>query len=187
MTSGPPAGTVGPVVLVGMMATGKTTVGRQVAEQLGRRLFDSDAMIEERTGRTVAQLWHDGGETGYRSLETGALDDALSARPPGVVAAAGGVVLAPANRERLQRASEDGAVVIWLRAEPDVLAARVRPGDHRPLLAGDPVGTLRRLAAERETLYAEVADRVLDIDRRPASDIAAAVLAEVAAVAAERS
>jgi len=175
------------VVLVGMMATGKTTVGTHVAERMRRRLYDSDAMIEERTGRTVAQLWREGGEAGYRVLETQVLDEALSADPPGVVAAAGGVVLAAVNRARLQRASEDGAIVIWLRVDPDVLASRVQPGDHRPLLADDPVGTLRRLAAERETLYGEVADRTLDVGRNDVPEVLTVVMAEIASVAAARS
>src|SRR5580698_6550737 len=133
---------VGPIVLVGMMATGKTTVSQRLAVALGRRVWDSDTMIEKQTGKTVAQLWAQGGEPAYRRLETDALTEALTAVPAGIVAAAGGVVLSDVNRVRLQRASEAGAVVIWLRADPAVLAGRVAPGDHRPLLADDPLGTL---------------------------------------------
>jgi shikimate kinase len=175
------------VVLVGMMATGKTTIGRRVAAALGRQLYDSDEMIQRRTGRTVAELWEEGGEPAFRTLETDALAEAVRADPPGVVAAAGGVVLATANREELQRVSERGGVVIWLRADPEVLAGRVQPGDHRPLLASHPVETLRRLAAERETLYAEVADRQLDVGKLSAAEVSAAVLAEVEALGAERA
>lgn len=168
---------VGPIVLVGMMATGKSTVGRRVADALGRQLLDSDAMIEARTGRTVAQLWEDGGEPAFRSLETQVLDEALEATPPAVVAAAGGVVLSPANRDRLRRVPEDGGVVVWLRADPAVLAGRVAPGDHRPLLRDDPAGTLARLASEREALYGEVADCTIDVSRATVDDVVAAVLA----------
>jgi shikimate kinase len=174
-------------VLVGMMATGKTTVSRRLGDALGRRVFDSDAMIEARTGRTVASLWEEGGEPAYRRLETDVLDEALDADPPGVVAAAGGVVLSTANRVRLQRASERGGVVVWLRAEPAVLASRIEPGDHRPLLKDDPLGTLTRLSTEREPLYAEVADRFLDVGVTSVEETVAAILDEVHAVEAERS
>jgi shikimate kinase len=175
----------GPIVLVGMMASGKTTVGRRLGELLGRAVYDSDQMIEARVGRTVAQLWEDGGEAAFRRLETEALEEALSARPPGVVAAAGGVVLTAANRRRLRRAAAAGAVVVWLQADPDTLAGRVHPGDHRPLLADDATGTLRRLTAERAGLYAEVADLVVP----PGSidDTVAAVAAGAQRVAAERA
>ena len=172
---------VGPIVLVGMMGTGKSTVGRLVARSLGRAFYDSDAMIEARRHKTVAQLWEEGGEPAYRALETDVLGEALDARPAGVVAAAGGVVLAQVNRAVLRRVSERGGVVVWLRAAPEVLAGRVHPGDHRPLLREDPEGTLRRLAADRAAWYAEVADRVIDVGPMTADAVAQAVLAEVEA------
>jgi len=153
---------------------------------LGRDVWDSDAMIEKQTGKTVAQLWAEGGEPAYRKLETHALERALAAVPPGVVAAAGGVVLDPVNRVRLQRASEDGGVVVWLRATPAVLAARVVPGDHRPLLRDDPLGTLTRLSAERQPLYEEVADRAIDVGTASVDEVVDAVLEEVAALAGRR-
>jgi len=179
--AGPPrvAGPPGPVVLVGMMATGKTSVARQLAKRLGRKVYDSDAMIVARTGRTVAQLFAEGGEPAFRQLETTVLDEALAADPPGVVAAAGGVILSPVNRDRLRRVSADGGVVVWLTADPAVLARRVRPGDHRPLLAEDPSGTLARLSAERAALYASVADATVDTGAgqfgRVVDEVAAAV------------
>jgi shikimate kinase len=187
MRTPPPSEPVGAIVLVGMMATGKTTVSRRLGDALGRRVLDSDEMIEAWTGKTVAQLWEEGGEPAYRLLETDALDTALDARPAAIVAAAGGVVLSPVNRVRLQRASEDGAVVVWLRADPAVLAARVVPGDHRPLLRDDPLGTLTRLSHDREPLYAEVADRALDVGHATVDETVAAILDEIAAVADERS
>jgi shikimate kinase len=176
---------VGPIVLVGMMATGKTSVARQIARRLGRRVYDSDAIITARTGRTVAQLFEAGGEPAFRDLETEVLDEAVDADPPGVVAAAGGVVLSPANRDRLRAVSRSGGVVVWLTADPAVLAARVHPGDHRPLLADDPAGTLARLSAERGPLYAEVADRTVDTGKVPFGRMVDEVLDAVRAVARE--
>jgi shikimate kinase len=177
---------IGPIVLVGMMATGKSSVARQLGRRLGRRVYDSDAMIIARTGRTVAQLWEEGGEPAFRSLETEVLDEALDDRPPGVVAAAGGVVLSSVNRLRLQRTSVEGGIVVWLCADPAVLARRVRPGDHRPLLAADPGGALRRLAAERNPLYAEVADQVVDTGRVPFATVVDDVIASLTAIASAR-
>jgi len=164
-------------VLVGMMATGKTSVARQLAKRLGRKVYDSDAMIVARTGRTVAQLFEQGGEPAFRQLETAVLDEALAADPPGVVAAAGGVVLSPDNRDRLRRVSAEGGVVVWLTADPAVLARRVRPGDHRPLLADDPARTLARLSAERAGLYASVADATVDTGTAPFATVVDEVVA----------
>jgi shikimate kinase len=151
------------VVLVGMMGTGKTSVGRALADRLGRPFVDSDAVIEERTSRTVAQIFADEGESAFRALETEVLIDALEAQEPSVVAAAGGSVLDPANRARIA----DAGTVVWLRASPEVLAERVRGADHRPLLDHDPDGTLVRLSAERASLYRSVADLELDVDDDP--------------------
>lgn len=166
------------LVLVGMMAVGKTTAGEAVAAALGRRFYDSDQLVEGRTGRTVRQIFAADGEAAYRRHETDALLDALAEREPSVIAAAGGVVLAPTNRAALRR---PGVIVVWLRAEPAVLAARVAaaggPG-HRPLLDNDdPDGTLTRLAAEREPLYREVADAVVDVDALAPGAVAERVLA----------
>jgi shikimate kinase len=165
------------VVLVGMMGAGKTTIGRGVAEALGRPLVDSDEQVEARTGRTVREIFETDGEPAYRALEREALRAALDAPEPAVIAAAGGVVLDPVNRMALAAAG----TVVWLRADPAVLAARVdNDQDHRPLLADDPDGTLRRLDAERRALYAEVADHVVDVDDLDPDQAAAAVLALVA-------
>lgn len=154
----------GHVVLVGMMGVGKTTVGEALAARLGRPFLDSDAEVEARTGRTVREIFAAEGEAAFRALETAVLAEALARPEPAVVAAAGGSVGDPANRERLRAAG----TVVWLRASPGLLAERTAGGDHRPLLEHDPAGTLARLAAEREPLYREVADLVVDVDDRPA-------------------
>ena len=91
-----------PVVLVGLMGTGKSTVGRLIAEATGRELVDVDEAITKRTGKTVRQLWEDGGEAAYRSLESGEVIEALR-RGDVVVAAPGGVVMDPEVRRALAR------------------------------------------------------------------------------------
>ena len=144
------------------MGSGKTTVGRILAERLHRPLVDSDAVVEQRTGHTVRELWEAHGEAGYRRLETEALLDALARSEPTVIAAAGGVVLAEVNRDALRGGR---AHVVWLRAPVEVLAARATADGsvHRPLLDGDPASKLAALYAPREALYAEVADAVVGV------------------------
>lgn len=154
-----------------MMASGKTTLGRAVARRSGRPFVDSDTQIETETGMTVREIFEQRGETEFRRLEAAALAKALALPNPAVIAAAGGVVLDPGNRARLRTAGR----VVWLRAEPRMLASRVRPNDHRPLLRDDPVGVLTKLAAEREALYREVADVVIDVGGRDKRDIVAEI------------
>lgn len=159
-------------MLVGMMGSGKSTVGRLLAGDLGRPLFDTDAMVEHRTGREVREIWSTDGEAAFRELETATLIEALEASEPSVIAAAGGVVLAERNRAVLRGAQ---AQVVWLQASIDVLVDRVRHGAHRPLLDGDPEGVLRRMYDERSSLYQEVADAIVSVDNRSALDVARAV------------
>ncbi len=161
------------LVLVGMMAVGKTTVARAAAERLGRALFDSDVMIQERTGRTVREIFAADGESAFRALETEMLHVALTNAEPAVVAAAGGVVLSAENRKAL---TESNAWVVWLCADSATLLTRIADDDHRPLLDGDPAGTLHRMFAEREALYREVADAIVVVDHRSVAEVVDAVL-----------
>lgn len=182
-----------------MMGSGKSTVGRLLAERLGSEFLDSDEEVERVTGRTVAEIWATEGEAAFRGMESAALATALDAAlataldaasdparrpgPPMVVAGAGGVVLDPANRALL--AGEP--VVVWLRARPETLAARIAAhvgatgrgdrSDHRPLLATDAQATLARLCAERGALYEEVATAIVDVDDLDGPGAVEAVLA----------
>src|SRR5437868_9085836 len=132
MATSPPSGDK--VVLVGMMGSGKTTVGRRLAQRLGWRYLDSDEQVEKDTGRTVPEIMASDGEQAFRAEESRALADAVDAPGPLVLSAAGGTVLDPKNRELLRRAG----TVVWLRARPDTLVARVGDGAGRPLLSPDP-------------------------------------------------
>jgi shikimate kinase len=161
-------------VLVGLMGSGKSTVGRLLAERLHRPFFDSDAMVEARTGRTVREIFESDGEAAYRRLETDALLAALDSPIPAIIAAAGGVVLSAVNREALR---DRAAKVVWLRASPQLLVHRALRADHRPLLEQDPAGTMARMADDRRDLYEEVADGIVDIDGLTPTQVADRVLA----------
>lgn len=161
------------LVLVGMMGVGKTTVGRIVAARLGQQLVDSDAVIQAATGRTVREIFEHDGEGAFRALERDALREALERKEPSVIVAAGGVVLDPDNRAALR---ESNARVVWLVGNVPTLVDRVGRADHRPLLDGDPAATLTRMADEREALYREVADAIVSVEHRSATEVAVAVL-----------
>jgi shikimate kinase len=165
------------VVLVGLMGSGKSTVGRLVAERLGRPFVDSDEQVESATGRTVREIWSSDGEEAFRRFEAEALAAAVASPRPAVIAAAGGTVLDARNREVLSEAG----VVVWLDADPAVLADRAASGDHRPLLDDDPVGALAKMSDERAELYREVATHIIDVGVREPDDVADEVLALVPA------
>ncbi len=158
-------------MLVGMMAVGKTSVGRRLAHGRGWQFFDSDGQVEAITGRTVADIWRTDGEAAFRRIEAEVLADALASTTPRVIAAAGGTVLDPENRRLIGRHQP----VVWLRARPETLVSRVGSGTHRPLLDEDPVGALRALEAVRRPFYDEVADLVVDVDDLTPEQVVACV------------
>ncbi|HLN18020.1 MAG TPA: shikimate kinase [Acidimicrobiales bacterium] len=170
------AGEGGHLLLVGMMGSGKTTVGRLLADRLGWPFFDSDAEVEAATGKSVPEIFEERGEAAFRAAETEALQDGV-ADGPSVVAVAGGAVLDPANRDLIARSGR----VVWLRARPATLVGRVGSGEGRPLLGDDPADALVRLDAVRRPLYAELADEVIDVDDMAAETVAEQVLGHLGA------
>jgi len=166
-----PAGERSSIVLVGMMAAGKTSIGRRLARARDWEFFDSDRQIETITGRTVAEIWRADGEAAFRRLEAEVLADALASTNPSVIAAAGGTVLDPTNRRMLVNHSP----VVWLRARPETLAARLGSANHRPLLDEDPAATLAALDAVRRPYYDEVADLAIDVDDLSADQVLACI------------
>jgi shikimate kinase len=171
------------LVLVGMMGSGKTTVGRLVADRLGVAFADSDDEIEISTGLTVEELFSDRGEPAFRRHESEVLADLLAPEGPGVVAAGGGAVLDEDNRSRMRRE----ATVAWLRTTVGTLAERVGTGEARPLLAGSSAARLVEIGESRADLYESVADFVVDTDDRSPDSVADAVVAALVATPARRS
>ena len=160
------------VVLVGMMGSGKTSVGRALAARLQREYADTDELIEAAAHCSVRTIFAERGEAAFRDAETLVLDAALQVPEPGVIGCGGGVVVSPASRRLLRNGR---ATVVWLRAATDTLVARLAGVTDRPLLDGDAEVTLRRLAVERAAYYEEVADVVLDVDHRSVDEVVEAI------------
>jgi shikimate kinase len=162
------------IVLVGMMGSGKSSVGRALAARTGWPFHDNDALLEGATGRTARELAATG-EATLREAESAALRVALEVQEPAIVAVAAGAVLDPADRTLLATAAD----VVWLRARPETLQGRLAlaEDEHRPWLDSDPAGWLRQTDALRAPLFASVADLVLDVDGASPDEIAGRILA----------
>ena len=153
--------------LVGLMGAGKTTVGRLLAKHYGCGFFDSDYEIEAHTGVKIPVIFEIEGEAGFRKREEAAIAE-LTALSGVVLATGGGAVLSPNNRDRLRK----NGVVIYLRGTPEHLHERTRHDRGRPLLQTvDPLGRLRELYTQRDPLYREVADIVMDTGRQSVSSM----------------
>jgi shikimate kinase len=162
------------LVLVGLMATGKTTTGRILAARLGWPQRDSDAEIEAMTGRSVRELRDELGTDGMHELEAGALLRALADAGPDVVGAAASVV----DREDcLEALRGDGVAVAWLTVSPEVGARRFTSGAHRPWYGEDPATFLARQAREREPAFRSLNPVTVSTDDREPDAVADAILA----------
>ncbi len=154
------------VVMMGFMGTGKSEVGRRLAQRLGRSFVDTDQLVEERAGKRVATIFADDGEPAFRKLERDAVADA-AARGGAVIALGGGAVLDAENVRCLREAG----VLVYLTARPEVILRRVGDGLHRPLLRDDPHAAVNRLLAERGPVYAAAADVTIDTSERTVDEV----------------
>lgn len=160
------------IFLTGFMGAGKSTVGRLVAERLGRPFIDLDSYIEERESAAVTELFRTRGEDGFRLAEHDALAS-LGARPDSVIATGGGVVLRADNRVVLSQLG----TVIYLAVTPEEVMARLGDAAGRPLLAGAGLAGARAILDARLSLYTSTADHVVDTVGRSAEVVAADVVA----------
>lgn len=150
-----------PIALVGMPGSGKSTVGRHLARQLGRRFVDTDAEIERRVASTIRDWFAEHGEAAFRELEQQVVEE-VTQQADAVIATGGGAVLRPANRDALHGRCQ----VFYLRSSPDELFRRLRHDTQRPLLqVADPQKKLRELYRERDPLYRRAAHFVVETAR----------------------
>lgn len=145
------------LILVGFMGTGKTSVGKAVAERLGFDYIDTDDMVEAAAGKTITEIFADDGEPRFREYETDAIRS-LVALERHVVSTGGGCVLREENWEAMREAG----VVVCLAASPETIFERVRRETHRPLLqTPDPLGKIKTMLEDRAPRYA-LADHTID-------------------------
>ena len=151
----------GAIALVGMPGCGKSTVGRQLARQLGWRFVDSDHEIERQIGGSIRTFFEQQGEVAFRDLEQQMIAK-LTQQTEMVLATGGGAALREANR----RALKAGCKVVYLRSRPQELFRRLRHDTQRPLLqVTDPLKRLRDLFHERDPLYRDAADFLIETGR----------------------
>jgi shikimate kinase len=175
MTASAPA-----AVLIGAPGSGKTTVGRILAQRLGVGFRDTDADVEQVAGKSVADIFVDDGEPRFRELEREAVTTAL-AEHGGVLALGGGAVMDPLTQSALEGYTAGGGVVVFLDVSLADAAPRVGFNQSRPLLVGNPRARWTELMQRRRPTYERLASvRVLS-DGRSAKDVAAEVLREVEA------
>lgn len=161
------------IIFVGPMGAGKTTIGKQLARQLGRTFYDSDRVIEERTGANIPLIFEMEGEEGFRRREKAVIAE-LTQLHDIVLATGGGVILDPDNRDQITRQG----FVIYLNAPLDHLFNRTSKDKNRPLLqTADPRKKLEEILKIRDPLYREVADIVIDTDSSPTHSVVKKLLA----------
>jgi len=154
------------VALVGYMGSGKSTVGRVLARELGRELVDLDREVSRREGCSIPEIFSESGEARFRELECEALADSIDGESRLVIACGGGVVLDPRNRELLS----SRAATVFLHEDVETLYERTRKKG-RPLAAGG-FGDFERRYQERLPLYREVAGLRIHVGNRPARKVA---------------
>ncbi len=165
----------GNVFLIGPMGAGKTTIGRHLAALLHKRFVDADQEIERRTGVTIPVIFEIEGEAGFRQRES-AVIGVLTQELDIVLATGGGVVLLEENRQALKQ----HGTVVYLRADIETLVARTRRDRNRPLLqTGDPRGKIEELLRQREPIYRQIADVVVDTGQRAPANVARDIAARL--------
>jgi shikimate kinase len=156
------------------MGSGKTTVGKRIAQELGYAFVDSDDVVASTAGKSVREIFAQDGEAVFRQCESEAIKSVLADRQSSVVlATGGGAVISSDNRSLI---SEQAAHVVWLDASVEDLVIRTKSGATRPLLDGDAATTLQSLSSQRSAWYDEVATVRIDTRGKSVAKVSSAVL-----------
>ncbi|MDR3181324.1 MAG: shikimate kinase [Planctomycetaceae bacterium] len=175
------------IVLIGYRCTGKTSVAQQLGKRLGLPVADTDAVITQQTGKSIAEIFAESGENGFRDIEesvvAAVLNDAQRDGNAFILSTGGGVVLRQTNRQRLRNAGK----VYWLTAMPETIAERlkadVQSQQQRPGLTGlPPLDEIKTLLQERNPLYAETAHKTIASDNLTPVEIAGQIAEEAVPV-----
>ncbi len=157
------------IALIGFMGMGKTAVGKVLAQKLGREFIELDSLIEQRTGKSITDIFQQEGEIAFRELEIEVTKE-VAQRKNLVIACGGGLVLNKINVDRLRQSS----VMVLLTASPDIILRRtLRDGETRPMLyASDKVKRIRELLVFRNPFYQRAADIKIDTYRLDVESVA---------------
>lgn len=163
------------IFLIGPMGAGKSAVGRQLARTLHLTFVDSDDEVESRTGVDIAFIFEKEGEEGFRKREAAAIDD-LTKMDNVVLATGGGAVVDPDNRSHLG----GRGLVVYLYTTVDQQVSRTKKGRERPLLeSGNRRAILEELLLQRDPLYREIADLVVETDGRKVHSVASEIIEQI--------
>jgi len=159
------------IVLIGLPGSGKTTIGRLVAEQLKSGFVDVDSIINRKEGKPIAMIFAEKGEQAFREMERKEMEAAL-ANAPAVLAPGGGWAAQPGALE----SAKPAAYIIYLKTRPETAASRAAPSGTRPMLMGDdPEAQMRVLLKEREPFYLK-ADAKVETDKKTPEQVVAEVV-----------
>ena len=160
------------IALIGFMGSGKSTVGKRLARRLGREFVELDRLIEERAGKSIAEIFRERGEGGFRELEEELIKGVSESMYDAVIACGGGAIVRPANVDRLRQSSH----IVYLEVETATLQDRLARSRKRPLLdRPDRERVIEELHAARCPFYEAAADITVKTGRRPF----AAVISEI--------
>ncbi|MBR1981861.1 MAG: shikimate kinase [Akkermansia sp.] len=166
-----------PIILVGLMGCGKTTVGKALSKRTGMPLLDTDAIIEEQIGKSIPEIFEEQGEAHFRALETALLRYLLynPTPSPSIISTGGGIVVRPENRELLRMLG----FTVWLNVSVNALLVRTAKSTNRPLLLNtDRRAVFERLDSERRAFYKESAHLWLEASRMDVNSVAVRVCEE---------
>ena len=156
------------------MGSGKTEVGKRLAKRLGYTFIDTDLLIEEKTGKSISEIFSRDGELFFRDIETLILKE-LTGINKHVISTGGGIVTREENILHLRKIG----FIIWLKASPETIFKRVNTETHRPLLKVDnPLEQIKRLMSQREQSYSE-ADLIIDTDGLEVDDIVEVIISKI--------
>ena len=166
-----------PIILIGLMGSGKSTVGKELSRRTGLPFLDMDAVIEEQVGMSIPDIFREKGENHFRVLETALLryieQSASEAQGGHIISTAGGVVLRPENREILRRLG----LTVWLNVDLPNLLLRTARAQNRPLLqVDDREATMRALLTERSPLYTQASHLRINSSGMKVSEVVDCIL-----------
>lgn len=164
------------IILTGYMGSGKTTVGRSIANLLAYTFADTDGMIEEQQHRSISDIFSTDGEQKFRELETVLLKQLIAEKKEHlVISTGGGMPLRAENRKLLSQLGK----VVYLRARPETIYYRIKGDTTRPLLhCENPMKRIEEMLAERSPLYEEGATLIVNVDELSLSEAASEILAK---------